>query len=107
MLQETRNELQAKISAHKDEVTSLREKLVSRDDSAFSQLKLASLAVVNTPPPLVPTDRQLQRLAELEEASVQVEVEGKRLAQQVHTYTHTHTHALADVPCRYIHTHMP
>lgn len=83
MLQDVRLEHQNEISAYRDETAALREKLSKQADSAFSQLKQAALEAANISTPIAPTDRQLERLLELEYLTVQQQHEVKRLRLEV------------------------
>ena len=73
LLQEARQELKDHAHNHKREMASLTEKLHSHSDSTFSKLKEAALEVANLPQPKLPTDRQLDRLRELEDLSADQE----------------------------------
>lgn len=83
MLQELRQEHQQEIEVHRQETATLREKLNTQADSAFSRLKQAALEAANIPTPVVPTDRQLERLLQLEDLTAQQKREIKKLQQQV------------------------
>ena len=83
MLQDTRREHQMEMTSHREEASVLREKLNSQADSAFSQLKQAALEAANISTPVVPTDKQLERLLELEDLSLQQQQEIKRFRQEV------------------------
>lgn len=83
MLQDTRREHQQEMTGHRQEAAALREKLNTQADSAFSRLKQAALEVASISTPVVPTDRQLERLLQLEDLTVQQQQEIKRLQQQV------------------------
>ena len=83
MLQDTRKEHQLEIASHREEAAALREKLNSQADSAFSRLKQAALEAASISTPMVPTDRQLERLLELEDLTLQQQQEMKRLRQEV------------------------
>ena len=71
------------MASHREEASALREKLNSQADSAFSQLKQAALEAAKISAPVVPTDKQLERLLELEDLSLQQKQEIKRLRQEV------------------------
>ncbi len=83
MLQDTRQDHQREISAYRDETAALREKLSKQADSAFSRLKQAALEAANVSTPITPTDRQLERLLELEDLTDQQQQEIKRLRLEV------------------------
>lgn len=83
MLQDTRKEHEREISAYRDEAAALREKLNTHADTAFSRLKQAALEAANVPSPVVPTDKQLERLLELEDLTIQQKQETQRLRQEV------------------------
>ena len=83
MLQDTRQDHQREISAYRDETAALREKLSNQADSAFSRMKQAAIEAANVSLPVIPTDRQLERLLELEDLTVQQQQEVKRLRLEV------------------------
>ena len=83
MIQDMRREHQQEIDGHRQEAATLREQLNTQADTAFSQLKQAAVEAANVPMPVVPTDRQLERLLQLEDLTAQQQQEIKRLQQQV------------------------
>lgn len=91
MLRDTRKEHAKEISAYREEAAALREKLNAQTDTAFSRLKQAALDVANVSTPAMPSDRQLERLLELEDLTIQQKQEMKRLRQEVRNSL---THAL-------------
>jgi cell division septum initiation protein DivIVA len=83
MLQDARREHQQEMEGHRQEAAALREKLNTQADSAFSRLKQAALEAANISTPVIPTDRQLERLLQLEDLTAQQQQEIRRLQQQV------------------------
>ena len=83
MLQDTRREHESEILSYKHEIAALREKINTQAHETFSQLKKTALEAANVPPPVLPTDKQMERLLELEDVSMQQKQEIKRLQQEV------------------------
>ena len=87
MLQDTRKEHEKELSVYREEAAALREKVNAQADTALSRLRQASLEAANVTSPGVPTDKQLERLSELEEMAIQQKQEIKKLRQEVCTGT--------------------
>lgn len=83
MLQDARKELQREVTAHKQEIASLRAKLHSHEDENFSKLKNEALEAARAPTPVLPSDSQLERLLFLEDLTSSQEEEIKKLSRQL------------------------
>lgn len=83
MLQDIRKEHQMEVSAYKEEAATLRLKLNTQADSAFSRLKQVAMEAATISTPEVPTDAQLGQLLKLEDLTIQQQQEVNRLRQEV------------------------
>ena len=89
MLQDIRKEHQVEVSALKEEAATLRLKLNTQADSAFSRLKQVAMEAATISTPEGPTDAQLERLLKLEDLTIQQQQEVNRLRQEVRCWLPT------------------
>ncbi|KAK7881896.1 hypothetical protein WMY93_030305 [Mugilogobius chulae] len=82
-LGQTRQEQVELIKRHQDELKSLHQKLDSQTDSSLDQFKLSTLELMKKPAFKVPSSKHLERLAELEQTTMEQELSLSSLTEKL------------------------